>query len=65
MTCYWPVITCIYLCVSFMTFQWHMTWLIWPIAAALFSVVIAFAKANDEKQKAEKSEKKETRVYED
>lgn len=65
MTCYWPIITCIYLCVSFMTFQWHMTWLIWPIAAALFSVVIAFAKANDEKQKAEKSEKKETRVYED
>ena len=33
MEVYWPTITCIYLIISFVTMDWHITWLIWPIAA--------------------------------
>ena len=35
MAVFWPTITCIYLCVSFLTFQWHVTWVIWPVAAII------------------------------
>ena len=51
MMCYWPVVTCIYLCVSFLTFKWHMTWLIWPIAAAVNTIIIAINKANEESRR--------------
>ncbi len=30
---YWPTITCLYLMWSFITFDWHITWIIWPLAA--------------------------------
>lgn len=53
---YWPVVTCVYLCVSFITFQWWITWLIWPIAAAGFTVFVAFSKAHEEKSKIERGE---------
>ena len=33
MEVYNPTILCIYLCWSFLTFDWHITWIIWPIAA--------------------------------
>lgn len=39
MSVYWQTVTCIYLCVSFLTFDWHITWVIWPIAAILRSVL--------------------------
>ena len=61
MMCYWPVVTCIYLCVSFLTFKWHMTWLIWPIAAAVNTIIIAVAKANEENAKADKSDRRDYR----
>lgn len=35
MSVYWPTITCIYLCISFLTFQWWITWIIWPIAGVV------------------------------
>lgn len=35
MDLYYPTITCIYLCWSFLTFDWHITWVIWPIAAVV------------------------------
>ena len=35
MSVYWPSITCIYLCISFLTFRWGITWLIWPIAGVV------------------------------
>ncbi len=38
MSVYWPTITCIYLCVSFLTFAWYITWIIWPIAAILHKI---------------------------
>ena len=38
MSVYWPTVTCIYLCVSFLTFAWYITWIIWPIAAILHKI---------------------------
>ncbi|MBR1865927.1 MAG: hypothetical protein IJ801_05415 [Lachnospiraceae bacterium] len=32
MSVYWPTITSIYLIWSFLTFNWWVTWMIWPIA---------------------------------
>lgn len=39
MSVYWSTVTCIYLCWSFLTFDWHITWIIWPIAAIIHSLV--------------------------
>lgn len=33
---YWNTVTCIYLCWSFLSFDWHITWIIWPIASIFF-----------------------------
>jgi len=33
MSVYWPTVTCIYLCWSFLSFDWHITWIVWVIAA--------------------------------
>ncbi len=35
MSVYWPTVTCIYLCISFLTFQWGITWILWPIAGVV------------------------------
>ncbi len=32
MSLYWTTVTCLYLIVSFLTFNWHITWIIWPVA---------------------------------
>ena len=58
MACYWPVVTCIYLCVSFLTFAWHISWLIWPIAAAVFTCVVSISKAREEEKASKKSDKR-------
>lgn len=34
---YWPIVTAIYLAVSFLTVRWDITWLIWPVAALVFA----------------------------
>lgn len=36
---YWCVVTAIYLGVSFWTFDWHRTWMIWPCAGVLAGAV--------------------------
>ena len=36
---YWPVATAVYLGWSFLTNDWHMTWLVWPVAGVLFAAV--------------------------
>lgn len=33
MSVYWPTVTCIYLSWSFLTFDWHITWIVWVIAS--------------------------------
>jgi len=43
MSVYWPTITCIYLCWSFLTFDWHLTWVIWPIAGVVRRLIGLFA----------------------
>ncbi len=45
---YWPMVTCIYLIVSFLTFHWELTWIIWPIAAVLRTVVVINCRADEE-----------------
>ncbi|MCR5624135.1 MAG: permease prefix domain 1-containing protein [Lachnospiraceae bacterium] len=45
---YWPTMTCIYLIVSFLTFQWHITWIIWPIAGVAHRAVVINCQADDE-----------------
>jgi len=37
---YWPTVTCIYLTVSFLTFAWHMTWIIFVIAGVIYKAVV-------------------------
>lgn len=35
---YWPLIVIAYLIWSFLTFDWWITWIIWPIAGILFGI---------------------------
>ena len=39
MDVYWSTITCIYLIWSFLTFNWEHTWIIWPIAAVVQTMI--------------------------
>lgn len=32
MSIYWPLVTCLYFSISFLTFAWHITWIIFPIS---------------------------------
>ena len=36
---YWALIVAVYISSSFLTGQWHVTWIIWPIAGAIFAVI--------------------------
>ncbi|MBP5176062.1 MAG: hypothetical protein ILP07_09155 [Treponema sp.] len=45
---YWLVITIIYLFVSFTTFAWHITWIIWLIASAVKMAIQMFKKDDGE-----------------
>lgn len=38
-TIYWLAATAIYLCWSFLTNDWHITWVVWPVAGVLFAGV--------------------------
>lgn len=38
MSVYWNTATCVYLCWSFLTFDWHITWTVWPIAAVIYNI---------------------------
>ena len=39
MSLYWYTVTCIYLCWSFLTFDWWITWIIWPVAGIIHAVL--------------------------
>ncbi|MBO7335913.1 MAG: hypothetical protein J6Z46_04980 [Lachnospiraceae bacterium] len=39
MSVYWPTVTGIYLIWSFLTFDWHITWIVWVVAAIIKKVV--------------------------
>ena len=36
---YWKIVTCVYLIWSFLTFDWYITWIIYPIAGVVRSVI--------------------------
>ena len=48
---YWPLITLIYLAYSFVTHDWHISWVIWPVAAVVFGVIEAIFKVKDKNEK--------------
>jgi len=39
MSVYWRTVTCIYIIWSFISFDWRITWIIWPIAAGVHSIM--------------------------
>ncbi len=39
MSVYWTTITCLYLIWSFLSFDWWITWIIWPIAAIIYAIL--------------------------
>lgn len=39
MSVYWLTAACIYLCWSFLTFDWWITWILWPVAAVIHAVL--------------------------
>ncbi|MDE7322574.1 MAG: permease prefix domain 1-containing protein [Lachnospiraceae bacterium] len=41
MSVYWPTVTCIYLCWSFLSFDWHITWIVWVAAAVIQQLIRA------------------------
>lgn len=45
---YWQTVTCIYLCISFVTFCWHITWIIWPIAGVVRSLIVNISADEEE-----------------
>lgn len=46
MSVYWPTITCIYLIWSFLTSDWHITWIIWPVAGVVQNLIKALAQSS-------------------
>ena len=48
MEVFWPTMTCIYLIISFVTMQWHMTWIIWPIAGIVHRLLQVVFEAEEE-----------------
>lgn len=41
MTVFWPTVVCIYLIVSFLTFSWGISWLIFPVAVVAENLIKA------------------------
>lgn len=39
---YWPMVTAIYLGWSFLSGNWGLTWVVWPVAGLLFAAIEAF-----------------------
>ncbi len=39
MDVFWQTITCIYLIWSFITFDWGITWIIWPVAVIVKNII--------------------------
>ena len=39
MSVYWPTVTCIYLCWSFLSADWHITWIVWVIASLIATFI--------------------------
>lgn len=42
---YWPLVTAVYLLWSSVSNSWGISWIIWPIAALLYPVILVAEKA--------------------
>ena len=42
---YWGLVTAGYLAWSFLTNDWHRTWMVWPVAGVAYGAVVGIAKA--------------------
>lgn len=49
---YWPTVRAIYLIWSFLTFAWWRTWIIWPLAAVIHSIIKGVVKTADNEEVA-------------
>ena len=49
--CYWGVLTAIYLAVSFLNNQWHLSWIIFAVGGILFPVVMCICNYFADKHK--------------
>lgn len=38
---YWITAVCLYLILSFLTFRWDLTWMLWPVAAVVYTVLMS------------------------
>ncbi|MCQ2521278.1 MAG: hypothetical protein MJ105_02770 [Lachnospiraceae bacterium] len=36
---YWGIMTCLYISISFITFAWNITWVVWPVAAVVHKIL--------------------------
>lgn len=41
---YWPLVVGIYLAWSLWTMNWHITWIVWPVAGLLFAAILGCVK---------------------
>lgn len=48
-TIYWSVVTAGYLAYSFISYKWHFSWIIWPVAAVLYPAVISVFSSHKDK----------------
>lgn len=48
---YWSVVTLIYLAWSFLTMDWHYTWIIWPIAGVLWGLIALLIKMMSDRER--------------
>ena len=44
---FWPIVTAAYLAWSFISRDWHITWVIWPVAGLLFAAISAMLKKEE------------------
>lgn len=42
---YWPLMVVIYLAWSFLTYDWEITWIVWPCAGILFGIISSIVHA--------------------
>ena len=47
MSVYWVTVRDIYLMISFITFSWGTTWVIWPIAGILYAILSSTMKVKE------------------
>ncbi len=48
---YWLSVVVIYLAISFLTFKWHMTWIIWPVVGVLYGLIAEIFKRKNNKSR--------------